>query len=424
MSVVARSDEGPEVLANVDKDGVLIKAVKIGSLTIYPPSRSPYHEIKWVDLNRRRRQTSKGRTFEQASAAAETILDELEQGSEKPGSLISEMIENYVRPDRARRGGRVWSDNTATKTAWLLKKYVTPVIGNLRCRELTNIHLVNVIEQKPAPSPDTQKRLRGELKRLVVDGYELGYLSIVPEQLLRGVKTAGVGVAGKAKAQGESDTLRSVSKADLPTTQQIADLAFAMRDKWPDPEVGELFIYFAAYSGLRLGELLGLRAGDIKTKDRQVSVLRQVLSTGSKTSLPKGRKTRDAVYPEKAPSTVRYPKGYPLAKKLAEHTAKLDPAALMFPSKRNSSWAHSNLYERAWGPAYKDAKWPIRDDGKNTFTFHVLRHCAAVYWLWDIGVSARAVSDVLGHGNTQITLTVYGERGSRLDEFRDKKSGS
>jgi len=49
----------------------------------------------------------------------------------------------------------------------------------------------------------------------------------------------------------------------------------------------------------------------------------------------------------------------------------------------------------------------------------VLRHVAAVYWLWERKKSARAVSDMLGHGNTHITLSVYGDRGSRLNEFDD-----
>lgn len=62
------------------------------------------------------------------------------------------------------------------------------------------------------------------------------------------------------------------------------------------------------------------------------------------------------------------------------------------------------------------------DTGKqfeNDFSPHTLRHVAAVYWLWERGKSARAVADVLGHGSTTMTLSVYGERGSRLDEFAD-----
>ena len=406
-----------EVEARVDADGVLLEAVKVGNLTIYPPRRSRYHEIKWVDLNGKRKQTSTGRTFAQASAAAETILDELEAGSELPGSLVSVMITNYLQPERVRGSGRVWSINTQTKTAWLLGKYVIPVIGHLRCRELTHKNLIKVITQTPAPSADTQKRLRGELRRLVDDGYELGYLNTPPAQLLRGLKKAGIGVAAVGKAQGESSVLKSVSKADLPSEEQIADLAWAMRDHWPDPDTGELFVYFAAYSGLRLGELLGLQASDFAADKQQVSVRRQALSSGTKIGLPKGNKTREAKYPKRTPTTDRYPDGYPLAEKIAQRVKALDGSALMFVSKRGSSWNHSNLYERAWAPAYADALWPVAPDGKNVFTFHILRHCAAVYWLWDRGVSARAVSDVLGHGSSQITLAIYGERGSRLSEF-------
>ncbi len=406
-----------EVEARVDADGVLLEAVKVGNLTIYPPSRSPYHEIKWVGLNGKRKQTSKGRTFAQASAAAETILDELEAGSELPGSLVTVMITSYLDAARVRSRGRVWSINTQAKTAWLLNKYVVPVIGHLRCRELTHKDLIDVITQKPAPSADTQKRLRGELRRLVDDGYELGYLNKPPAQLLRGLKKAGIGVAAVGKAQGERSSLKSVSKADLPSVEQLADLAWAMRDHWPDPDTGELFVYFAAYSGLRLGELLGLQAGDFVAKKQQVGVRRQALSSGTKTTLPKGNKTREAKYPKNTPPTDRYPNGYPLAEKIAQRVKTLDGSALMFASKRGSSWNHSNFYERAWAPAYADARWPVAKDDKNVFTFHILRHCAAVYWLWDRGVSARAVSDVLGHGSSQITLAIYGERGSRLSEF-------
>lgn len=413
--------------ARVDSDGILLEPVKAGPLTIHPPRSTPYHRIVWKTPTGQRKQTTKGRTFAEASAAADAILDDLETGTERGGEKVKDMIDNYLRPDRVRRRGQAWSDNTHFKTAWLFGKYITPQIGHMRCRALTNKALIAVVEQTPAPSADTQKRLRAELGRLVKDGYEQGYLSVPPEQLMRGVRSAGKGEVVVARHQGDSGTLKRVARDDLPNAEEIEALATAMRGHWPTPERGELLVYLAAYAGPRLGEFLALRAGDFDTATRQVRIDRQVLAGGKKVTLPKGGKKRVSVYPQTTPATKANPEGWPLAAKLEELLEGLGGESVLFPAPRGGMWNHSNFYERAWGPAYSDAGWPTHpntdpEGGKevvNDYSPHTLRHVAAVYWLWDRGKSARAVAEVLGHGSTTITLSVYGERGTRLDEFAE-----
>mgnify|MGYP000143650252 FL=1 len=407
------------VQARVDKTGVLLERVRIGSLTIHPPTSTPYHRIVWRTVTGQRKQTMKGRTFKEASAAADAILDELESGTDKGGETVYSMIDNYLDPTRVRRGGTVWSINTHAKTAWLFKRYITPVIGQMRCRGLTNKSLIAVIEQKPAPSPDTQKRLRGELARLVKDGYEHGFLSTPPEQLMRGVRTAGQGAKGNLAKQGQVTGLRQVERHELPTSDQIADLAVAMSAQWRETDAGEVMIYLLAYSGLRLGEMLALRAGDIETAKRHINVTRQVLHDGHTITAPKGAKARTAVYPKRTPPTKHHPKGFPLDSAMRKLTRNRPSHLLLFPATAGKAWNRSNFYTRRWNPAYWSANWPENADESRVFTPHVLRHVAAVYWLWERKKSARAVSDMLGHGNTHITLSVYGDRGSRLDEFDD-----
>jgi integrase len=96
---------------------------------------------------------------------------------------------------------------------------------------------------------------------------------------------------------------------------------------------------FAAYTGLRWGELAALTVAQITPATRTVDVDRKVIEIGGKlyAEPPKGRKRRRTIYP------ARTPDGYALADLAdlvaaraqaarAEQQAGTNPAGLMFPS--------------------------------------------------------------------------------------------
>jgi hypothetical protein len=123
----------------------------------------------------------------------------------------------------------------------------------------------------------------------------------------------------------------------------------------------ELMVSFAAYTGLRWGELAALTIGQIDQATRTVTVDRKVIEIGGKLHVepPKGRKWRRTIYPR------RTPEGYLLAEMLAarigqaraEQEAGTNPLGLIFASPRGKHWRSSNFARRVLKPAYLAAGW-------------------------------------------------------------------
>jgi integrase len=149
----------------------------------------------------------------------------------------------------------------------------------------------------------------------------------------------------------------------------------------------------ALLSGLRLGELRGLRTCDVELapEDAQGGWLRvrqqwtrdagkDVLST------PKGRKTRDV------------PVTPPLARTLRAHLAQ---------------WQHELVFGDAEGRPFSDwrcrraLRGLMRELGIEVISPHELRHSFASFAL-AAGIPLSYVSWILGHSDTRITHATYG----------------
>jgi integrase len=149
----------------------------------------------------------------------------------------------------------------------------------------------------------------------------------------------------------------------------------------------------ALLSGLRLGELRGLRRQDVELapEDAQGGWLRvrqqwtrdagkDVLST------PKGRKTRDV------------PVTPPLARTLRAHLAQ---------------WQHELVFGDAEGRPFSDwrcrraLRGLMRELGIEVISPHELRHSFASFAL-AAGIPLSYVSWILGHSDTRITHATYG----------------
>ncbi len=88
--------------------------------------------------------------------------------------------------------------------------------------------------------------------------------------------------------------------AEIPATADVAKLGQALavlRDSF------ELMACFAAYTGLRWGELAALTFAQVDQAARVVTVDRKVIKIGGKIYLeaPKGRKQRRTIYPRTTP---------------------------------------------------------------------------------------------------------------------------
>jgi integrase len=149
-----------------------------------------------------------------------------------------------------------------------------------------------------------------------------------------------------------------------------------------------LMIQVAVFTGIRQGELLGLKWGDIDWNRRQIHV-RRAWKEGAFTE----PKTRCSVRRVDLPESLvldlkkwklRCPKG------------ELD---LVFPNGVGNPDTHANLLQRGFYPA-------LRRAGLRKIRWHDLRHTFASLMLAS-GEDIVRVSRLLGHANPTVTLNVY-----------------
>ncbi len=165
------------------------------------------------------------------------------------------------------------------------------------------------------------------------------------------------------------------------------------------PQYG-LLVRFAAFSGLRPGEIAALRVG-------RVNVLRCTVDvTESASETDEGLAYTDPKTYERR--TVPIPRS--LARELGELIAgRGDPDAFVFTSPEGGPLVHSNYYSRHFKPAVIRAGLP-----KGTRA-HDLRHTAAALMVSQ-GAHLLSVKERLGHSSINVTYDRYGHLYPSLEE--------
>jgi integrase len=150
------------------------------------------------------------------------------------------------------------------------------------------------------------------------------------------------------------------------------------------------FYVLAVTTGMRNGELLGLQWRDVDLEDRTLRVRRSVFN--------------GVVSPPKTAAGHRtiHLSGLAVAA-LKEHrlaTAKQRISEWVFSTKAGRPISVHNIHNRSWKPLLKRAGLPA------STRMHDLRHTCATLLL-SRSVPVKVVSEMLGHGDVAITLSVY-----------------
>ena len=180
------------------------------------------------------------------------------------------------------------------------------------------------------------------------------------------------------------------------TAAQVHDLADAM----PDP-FGTLVI-FAAYTGLRAGEIAALRVDDLDLETSKATVRRSVAEVHGQL-IEGSTKTGEA-------RTVTLPRF--LVRDLRQHLAATGRRGsdFLFTSPEGGQLRQSNFYRRTFKPSVKSTEGV--PDG---LRFHDLRHtCAAL--LIAQGAHPKAIQERLGHSSIEVTMDTYGHLYESADE--------
>jgi integrase len=174
------------------------------------------------------------------------------------------------------------------------------------------------------------------------------------------------------------------AEMSVATPEQVAALAAAVGPRW------EALVLTAAYSGLRWGELAGLRRSDVNLEANTLTVARKL-----------GEVNGELFFGPPKTAAGKRTIGIPsfVARSLGVHIdlhALPGPDGLVFPSTDGEPLRRSNFRRRVWEPATAAA-------GMTGFRFHDLRHTAATLAAAS-GTSLKALMARIGHASAGAAL--------------------
>ena len=159
----------------------------------------------------------------------------------------------------------------------------------------------------------------------------------------------------------------------------------------------------AVYTGLRQGELLGLKWQDVELGDRpKVSVRRSLETTaeGLRFGPPKNKASRRSVpLTNNAAAALREHRRCQNEERL--RAPEWYDHDLVFPNRAGKPMDHNNLYRREYKKLLKKAG--LHDQG---FTFHTRRHTFATK-LFHQGKRPKIIQTLLGHSSITQTMDTH-----------------
>lgn len=335
-------------------------------------------------------------TEEEARRRARDVEATLASARIMPGRLrapatVDQLIDRYL----ASLGSR--STRYQERQEYLLRMWVRPVIGGLRMNAWT-----------PSDSEQVLDRARGSLGPATVQNVGSAMRSLVTfafknRWIVREVDPMWL-VSYSPRAEHQGEAVGFIPRSALPTEGDCRRLFIALAESG-HPQWA-LAMDLKHRSGVRWGELIALRPLDLSFGSQRVVRIRRAVEQSRRTLTvkeTKNRQKRESVFPAS------------LEKQLQDWCAEVErtqgPDGLLFPAP-DGGFANRRTFQRTWARAALAAGLPMNSKTSAVWHPHDLRHFAACWMLFDVGLDPAAVSAMLGHANAAFTLSRYvGVRG-------------
>ncbi len=261
----------------------------------------------------------------------------------------------------------------------MVRLHIRPVLGKTKLKNLTPAHVRGLYREKldTGLSPRTVQyvhvTLHKALKQAVMDG-------LIPRNATEAVKPPQV----------RREEMRPLAPEQVKTLLEAAH----------DDRLEALYV-LAVTTGLRQGELLGLKWEDVDLEAGTLKVRRTLATAkgGPQLTAPKTKSSRRTV--RLTQSTVNALKSH-----LKRQLGEIDRAGslwrengLIFASETGDPLDRRNVTTHRFKPLLKRAGLP-------QIRFHDLRHTCATLLLGR-NVNPKIVSEMLGHATIAITLDTY-----------------
>lgn len=312
---------------------------------------------------------------------------------------LKEKMKDYQEPTQsvAKTQSKPWDNAAALFETWLegdvslrvkpstfenyygcMHKYVIPFYkqeGNGEITETSVLRFVKAVRENTLIAETSQKKI----------------LSIYKMALKEILKEAPNYLPVVEMIQLPKADTRSINVFTMKEQRLIEYAAITSEDR------RMLGILLCFYTGIRLGELCGLKWSDIDLEAGTLSIVRTV--SRNKNFEEGGNKTILLVGSPKSKKSMRKIPLPVFLLKLIEKNR--------LPATEDSSYMLSGrdipLDPRCYQKLFKKL---LRDTGLKDCKFHTIRHTFATRAL-ELGVDVKTLSEILGHSNVSITLNIY-----------------
>ena len=269
--------------------------------------------------------------------------------------------------------------------------HIIPSLGRRKLKDLSTTDIRRFYRKKrdEGLSNRSLEYIHTTLRKALEDAKNDGSITRNPTDGVRPHKTP----QGAAK---ESEALDPIQVAGL--------LSAASGDRW------EALYVVALHTGLRRGEILGLRWEDVDLEEGTISVKRSLDVDGTLKTPKNPASRRTLKLTPRALAALKAHKVRQHEERLKAEADAWDDHNLVFPNTIGKPMNAGNFYRREFQPLLERAG--LADEG---FTFHSLRHTFATT-LAAKGVHPSTAQTMLGHSDIRMTLAIYTHA---TDEMQD-----
>jgi integrase len=261
----------------------------------------------------------------------------------------------------------------------IIRVHLVPTLGGIKLRNLSATHVRGLYREKldSGLSATSVQRIHALLHKALKQAVNDGLIS------------RNVTVAVTAPRQ-----IRKEIQA-LPPEQVRAFLQAAKGDRL------EALYLLALHTGLRQGELLGLRWSDVDLDQGRLQVRRiRSAAKGAPTfTTPKNNKSRSVRLTARAVQTLRDHRKRQIEERLKKPAGGWQETGLVFTSTVGTPLNRHNVFRRSFKPLLRHAGLP-------DIPFHALRHSFATLMLSG-REHPKVVQEILGHSRINTTLDFY-----------------
>jgi integrase len=325
----------------------------------------------------RKRKTLYGKTRQEVAAKLAKALSDREgsitfdAGNQTVGEYLGQWLE-YLIKDTVRQ-------STFERYEQLVRLHINPTLGRLKLKALAPSYVQGLYREKldSGLSSSTVQKIHTILHKALDQAVRWSLVSHNPTEVV---------------------------KAPRPAPEEIRPLDREQAKALLEASRGHRFeaLYvIAVTTGLRQGELLGLKWDDVDLENCLVRVRRTLIRRKGRLFLgePKTKRSRRTVRLTEAATDA-------LKEHLARQLEQIEylgdlykDQGLVFATERGTLVNPSNLRKRSFTPLLEKAGLP-------NIRFHDLRHTCATLLLSQ-NVNPKIVSEMLGHSSIAITLDTY-----------------